>query len=47
MVKGRVYSNLGETIRVDTADKVAIIAVSGKPGNPFFMISAPGATRAG
>jgi hypothetical protein len=47
MVKRRVYSKLGETIRVDTPHKVAIIAVSGKPGNPFFLVSATGVTRAG
>jgi hypothetical protein len=46
MVKRRVYSKLGETIRVDTPHKVAIIAVSGKPGNPFLLVFAPGANGA-
>jgi hypothetical protein len=36
----RGYSNAGETIRVDTLHKLAIIAVSGKPGNPFLRVSA-------
>jgi hypothetical protein len=45
--KSRGYSNAGETIRVDTLHKVAIIAVSGKPGNPFLLVSAPSDSKSG
>jgi hypothetical protein len=45
--KSRVYSNAGGAIRVDTLHSLAIIAVSGKPGNPFLRVSAPSDSKSG
>ena len=47
MGEPRGYSNAGGAIRVDTLHKVAIIAASGKPGNPFLLASATLANQSG